>query len=220
MCPEESLAHTRPTPAVSDMATRAPRAQPATSDAPLQHDEKKCNSALARLLAHGDADVLRCFFAAQPPPAAACLSRVCKEWAAAAEYSMQTTCRRFRWELPRRARLTARGVLAELPWRNVFIARSCRACMTNAGDFAVRTPDAGAPRCFLCATCAKQSRTVERMQRHNLTLDVTGLSGKPLYRPKESKFASDVSKLAKEAMDNASGARADVLRHAGKGRRR
>ena len=58
------------------------------------------------------------------------------------------------------------------------------------------------------------------MQRLSLTLDVTGLSGKPLYSGKESKFASEVSKLSKQAQDNASGERADLLRHAGKGRRR
>ena len=58
------------------------------------------------------------------------------------------------------------------------------------------------------------------MQQLSLTLDVTRLSGKPLYTGKQSKFAAEVSKLSKQAQDNASGARADVLRHAGKGQRR
>ena len=61
---------------------------------------------------------------------------------------------------------------------------------------------------------------VQRLQRHSLTLDVTGLSGKPLYNGKESKFAAEVSMLSKDALDNASGARAEVLRHSGNGRRR
>ena len=177
-------------------------------------------SALALLLTHGDADTLRCFLAALPPHVAARLSLVCREWATAAEYCLQAACKRYSWALPRRPRLQQRGVLAELQWRRVFIARACRACMTVPGDFAVRTPDAGAPRCFLCSRCAKRPQIVQRLQQHNLTLDVTGLSGKPLYTGKESKFAAEVSKLSKEAQDNASGARADVLRHAGKGRRR
>lgn len=112
----------------------------------------------------------------------------------------------------------------------------------------MRAQDAGAPRCFLCAGCAKRRAVVERLQRYNFTLDVTGLSGKPLFRrsecvlpwlqsmsmsmhPREvwalhecvevtcgrSKFCAEVSKLSKEAMDKASGARADVLRHTGRG---
>jgi hypothetical protein len=178
-------------------------------------------SALSLLIAHGDADVLRCFFLAQPAQwVVRILSRVCREWANAAELCVQATCKRFSWTLPRRARLQGRGALADCPWRNVFVARACRACMAAAGDFAVRTPDAGAPRFFLCSRCAKSPRTVERMQQLSLTLDVTGLSGKPLYTGKQSKFAAEVSKLSKQAQDNASGARADVLRHAGKGQRR
>ena len=91
--------------------------------------------------------------------------------------------------------------------------------MSAPGDFAVRSQDAGAPKCFLCAKCAKKNVVVERMQKHHLTLDVTGLSGKPLFTKRESKFCSEVSKLSKEALDRASGERADLLRHAG-GRRR
>ena len=178
-------------------------------------------TALSKLLEHaeGDVDILRAFLAALPPRAVAGFSAVCKEWAFAAEYCLQAACLSFRWSLPRRARLQQRGVLAELPWRSVFIAKACRACLTAPGDFAVRTPDAGAPRFFLCVTCAKEQRVVQRLQKHNYTLDVTGLSGKPLFRPRESKFCSEVSRLSKEAMDNANGRRAEVRRHAARGRR-
>ena len=91
--------------------------------------------------------------------------------------------------------------------------------MTRPGDFAVRTEPKAAPRCFLCAPCAKDARTVQLMQRSALTLDVSGLSGKPLYTKRESAFASEVSRLSKDAIDNASGARAELLRHAGHGAR-
>ena len=82
----------------------------------------------------------------------------------------------------------------------------------------MRTPDAGAPRCFLCGPCAKQPRIVQRLQASNYTLDVTGLSGRPLYSKSQSKFCSEVSQLSKAALDQASGAKAAVL--AGRGRRR
>ena len=173
-------------------------------------------SALSLLLSHGNGDIICAFLAALKPHTAAILSRVCRDWARAAEYCLQPACQALRWSLPRRARLQQRGVLAELPWRSLFISKACRACLTKPGDFAARTPDAGAPRFFLCAACAKSARVVERLQRSNFTLDVTGLSGKPLFTAKESRFCAEVSKLSKEAQDNASGARAEVLRKAGR----
>ena len=197
--------------------------QPAPStDVPNIKADPTSDTALTLLLSHagGNCDILCAFFASLPPPAVACFSRVCRDWAHAAEYCLQAACQNHRWAKPRRARLQQRGVLAQLPWRTLFMAKACRSCLSAPGDFAVRTLDAGAPRCFLCAACAKQSRTVERMQRANLTLDVTGLSGKMLFSAKESKFCSEVSKLSKQSQDNASGARADVLRKAGIGRRR
>ena len=179
-------------------------------------------SALSRLLDHADADadILCAFFAALTTRTAACVSQVSRQWATAAEHCLQSACIGFRWQLPRRPRLQQRGVLANLPWRSLFVSRACRVCLTRPGDFAVRTPDAGAPRCFLCGPCAKHPSTVQRMQRLNLTLDVSGLSGKPLFRPSESKFCSEVSRLSKDSLDNASGERADRLRHASRGRRR
>ena len=150
------------------------------------------------------------------------LSLVCRRWAAAAEMRFRAACQQHKWALPRRPRLQGvNGTLgAELPWRACFINRACRTCLTAAGDFAVRRTDAGAPRFYLCRVCAKQARVVERLQLERATLDVTGLSGKPLYSRNESRFCSEVSRLSKESMDNASGARAEVLRRAGPSRRR
>lgn len=177
-------------------------------------------AAMALLLGHADPDLLAAFFAALPPRAAACLSRVCRAWAAAAELCLRDACASHGWAQPRRARLQQRGVLAQLPWRSLFVARACRSCMTRAGDFAVRADRSSAPLCFLCAVCAKQPTAVQRMQRLGVTLDVSGLSGKPLYTKSQSKFSAEVAKLSKEAIDNASGARADILRHTGRGGRR
>ena len=171
------------------------------------------------LVADDNHDLLTAFFCALSSREVCKFSAVCKTWARAAEANLESTCRRHRWQQPRRARLVKASSLG-LAWRPVFLNKVCRACFNAPGDFAVRTVDAGAPRCFLCARCAKKPQIVQRLQRHSLTLDVTGLSGRPLYNGKESKFAAEVSMLSKDALDNASGARAEVLRHSGNGRRR
>ena len=142
---------------------------------------------------------------------AARLSQISLKGATAAEDCLQAACHSYRWQLPRRQRLQHRYSLPDVPWRGVFIARVCRGCHAAAGDFAVKDTGAGAPKCFLCGKCAKEPSVVERLQRSNLTLDVTGLSGKPLFTRRESKFCSDVSRLSKEAIDNANGAKADRI---------
>ena len=53
-----------------------------------------------------------------------------------------------------------------------------------------------APSFFLCGACCKAERTVQRLQRGRFTIDVTGLSGRPLYSRSKSKFCADVSKYA------------------------
>ena len=187
-----------------------------SSSAPLkkskdssEEDEEK--SALELLLDDGNFDLLRALLAALAPREAARLSQISREWATAAEDCLQAACHSYRWQLPRRQRLQHRYSLPDVPWRGVFIARVCRGCHAAAGDFAVKDTGAGAPKCFLCGKCAKEPSVVERLQRSNLTLDVTGLSGKPLFTRRESKFCSDVSRLSKEAIDNANGAKADRI---------
>ena len=175
-------------------------------------------TALERLVNAGDPDLFSAFMASISPLDACRISRVSRVWAAAAELNLQAACSHNGWRQPRRARLQA--LQAGLPWRALFVSKACRACMASAGDFAVRSIDAGAPRLFLCGKCAKSARVVELLQRERATLDVTGLSGKPLYSKRESKFCADVSKLAKETNDAASGVRAEVLRHGSIGRRR
>ena len=167
-----------------------------------------------RLLASGLPELLEALLAACDNAVACRLSRVSRAWALAAEVGLRAACDRHSWRLPRRPRLQrAAGTLgAALPWRTCFVARSCRACMLAAGDFAVRGTDGGAPRFYLCRACAKSPRVVTRLQRGGTTLDVAGLSGKLLYTRSESKFCADVARLSKESIDNASGSRADAVR--------
>lgn len=169
--------------------------------------------ALALLLNHGDTDVLAALLAALSPRDACAMSQVCHSWALLAEFGLKSACVTYGWKQPRRSRLLQRHPLG-LPWRALFLSRACRACLGAAGDFAVRRSAANAPQFFLCGRCAKHPAVVDRMQDARFTLDVTGLSGKPLYTKRESKFCSDVSRLSKASLDNASGARAEVLRHA------
>ena len=176
-------------------------------------------SPLERLLSLEDGDLLASFLATVPPAVSLRFAQVSHTWASAAEVGMSAACARHGWKQPRRARLQRAS--QAFPWRALYVGRACRACLAVPGDFAVRTIDAGAPRLYLCGRCAKSARVVERLQDVRATLDVTGLSGKPLYSKKESKFCADVSRLSKESMDGASGARAELLRHgSGSGRRR
>lgn len=146
------------------------------------------------------------------------LAAVSWRWARAAEDGLQAACGRLRWRPPRRARLQGAAALAALPWRTLFVSRACRACLNAAGDYAVRGHPSSAPSAFLCARCAKAAHVVAKLQRDRSSLDVTGLSGKPLYTGKQDKFCADQSKLSKESFDHASGSRVEA-RGAGRARR-
>ena len=169
------------------------------------------SNVLALLLAHGSTDLLQAFLGSLPPSTVSRLSAVCKQWATAAEPMLEACCRRHNWKQPRRARLQKASSLG-LAWRPLFLSKSCRACFQAVGDFAVRKDSAGAATFFLCGKCAKEDRVVSMLQRHRATLDVTGLSGKPLYTKRQSKFCADVSKLSADSIAAASGARAETVR--------
>jgi len=167
---------------------------------------------LRQLLHIGIPELLEALLACCPPSLACRLALISNQWAAAAEMGLRKVCERHRWQLPRRPRLQrgAGSLGARLPWRACFVQRICRSCMECAGDFAVRGIDGGAPRFFLCRSCAKSGTVVERLQQTRATLDVTGLSGRPLYSKFQSRFCSEVSKLSRESIDNASGSRAQL----------
>ena len=76
----------------------------------------------------------------------------------------------------------------------------------------MRAQSNDAPACFMCASCCKREAIVARMQRVGMTLDVTGISGKPLYTRRGDRFCSDVSHLSRIAIVNASGDKALLLR--------
>lgn len=168
---------------------------------------------LDELIAYGSNDLLIALFSSMAVEEAFRLSSVCRAWALAAEGRLERFCKEHRWQLPRRARLQKASVLG-LAWRPVFVSKACRACVRAAGDYAVRISSSSAPCLFLCGKCAKEQRVVALLQVKHLTLDVTGLSGRPLYTKKQSKFCADVSKASAKSLANASGARAEIVRHA------
>ena len=157
-------------------------------------------------------DLLQVLLGTLPLSDVCLLSRVSMQWARAAEATLRGRCTESGWQLPRRSRHT--GVLRErLPWRSLYVSRACRACLCVAGDFAVRRCSSAAPHAFLCGRCAKASAVVERLRRSEATLDVTGLSGRPLYTRKADRFCSDVARLSKASLDAASGNHGSLRQH-------
>ena len=129
------------------------------------------------------------------------VSTVSRSWAVAAEPALRAAAEAAGWRQPRRARLQGGGrhapALPDCPWRHLLLKHACRACFAAPGDFAIRAGGAhAAPSFFLCGACCKAERTVQRLQRGRFTIDVTGLSGRPLYSRSKSKFCADVSKYA------------------------
>ncbi|KAL1530545.1 hypothetical protein AB1Y20_001446 [Prymnesium parvum] len=90
-------------------------------------------------------------------------------------------------------------LLITLTWRKLYLSRCCPACLNERGDFGVRRSKHDAPMCFLCAACCKQPRVVLKLQQQRATLDVTGLSGRPLYTEKTNRFIGEVHTAAKKA---------------------
>ena len=171
------------------------------------------SNVLALILREATDDILHALLACLPASELCLLSRVCKRWAVVAEQRLRDSCGHRGWQLPRRPRLQNRSQASMLlPWRTLYVSRSCRSCLTDAGDFAVRNYAGGAPAFYLCASCAKAPRVVARLQAMRATIDVTGLSGKPLYTKRQSKFCAEVSRESKLSIDGASGQRAELLR--------
>ena len=131
------------------------------------------------------------------------VSRVCWGWAKCAEVALKERCHEHGWQLPRSRRLQQGGgrLASELPWRKLFLDRSCHGCMRAVGDFAVRSGRHGAAMFHLCGPCAKQQRVHERLVASDACLDVTGRSGKPLYTKKGSSFCAEVSAASKASLD-------------------
>ena len=59
---------------------------------------------------------------------------------------------------------------------------------------------------------------VHKLQERKLTLDVTGLSGKPLYTKRADAFSASVSASSGDALATANGARVERQRRSGRGR--
>ena len=170
------------------------------------------------LVLDGPPDVLGLVLAQLP--LRSLLSSVCpvsRRFAAAAEPTFRSRCEAHGWKLPKSSRL-AKQLDTEFKWRALYATRSCRECAAVPGDFAVRRWKQSHPDFYLCGRCCKAAPVVSKLQARKLTLDVTGLSGKPLYTKKGDSFSASVSASSEDALATASGARAERQRRSGKGR--
>ena len=169
---------------------------------------------------HPHDDLLVCTLSHCPASFLLCVAaRVCWRWARLVEELLRQRCDLHGWRPARSGRLrsSCSPLVLSLVWRSVFRARACRACYDAVGDFAVRDNGGrGHAECLLCALCAK-AKAVPLLQRRGLSLDVTGLSGKPLYSAKGDRFCAEVSRLSKASLEHASGERAERLRQARRG---
>ena len=140
---------------------------------------------------------------------------VSKLFAACAEPVLRSQCEVFGWRLPKSSRLASNS---DYPWRALYAARSCRECASMQGDFAIRRWKNSHPEFYLCGRCCKAPPVVRKLQERKLTLDVTGLSGKPLYTKRADSFSAAVSASSGDALATANGARAERQRRSGRGR--
>ena len=100
----------------------------------------------------------------------------------------------------------------------LYAAKACRECANLPGDFAIRRSKHSHPEFYLCSRCCKAPVVVCKLQAQRLTLDVTGLSGKPLYTKKGDSFSASVSASSEDSLATASGARAERQRRTGRRR--
>ena len=166
------------------------------------------------------------------------VSLVSRLFAACAEPVLQSQCEVYGWRLPKSSRLAFNS---DFPWRALYAARSCRECASMQGDFAIRRwkhapefyraypgSNMAAPcrhetqplplPVAVCGRCCKAPLVVRKLQERKLTLDVTGLSGKPLYTKRADSFSAAVSASSGDALATANGARAERQRRSGRGR--
>ena len=148
-------------------------------------------------------------------PCRSLLSSACPvshRFASAADEVCRVLCEVHGWKLPRSSRL-AKQMGSGYRWRALYAAKACRECAAAPGDFPIRRWKQ-APEFYLCGRCCKVPAVVSRLKERELTLDVTGLSGKPLYTKKGNSFAASVSAESEASLATASGARADRQRRA------
>mmetsp|Transcript_9234 Transcript_9234/g.27188 ORF Transcript_9234/g.27188 Transcript_9234/m.27188 type:complete len:284 (-) Transcript_9234:87-938(-) len=99
----------------------------------------------------------------------------------------------------RLAAASATGGGDALRWRALYVSRACPACLDAPGDFAARRSKHEAPLYLLCGACCRRESVIDKMRAAGATLDVTGVSGKPLYTQRGDRFVSEVAAAARRA---------------------
>ena len=123
-------------------------------------------------------------------------------WARTCDDALRLLCEKRAWKQPRSRRLAAASATGggdALRWRALYVSRACPACLDAPGDFAARRSKHEAPLYLLCGACCRRESVIDKMRAAGATLDVTGVSGKPLYTQRGDRFVSEVAAAARRA---------------------
>jgi hypothetical protein len=116
------------------------------------------------------------------------LPQVCSTLLALVEDECKSVCEQRGWQLARRPR-GRNADASPTPWRRLYLRHGCIACCA-VGDFCARETSNSHARFLLCGPCARSDVGRQRLVPGNLKLDLTGLSGKPLYTRRADPFCA------------------------------
>ncbi|KAJ1634443.1 hypothetical protein T492DRAFT_865120 [Pavlovales sp. CCMP2436] len=116
------------------------------------------------------------------------LPLVCRELRDLAEEDCELLCAAHGWQLARRPRGRNAGP-TPTPWRRQYLTHACICCCV-IGDFCARETSNSHARFILCGPCARSEGGQARLVPGNLKLDITGLSGRPLYTARGDRFCA------------------------------
>lgn len=127
------------------------------------------------------------------------LAVCCRTCLQLAEEECQSLCAKHGWQLARRPRGRYAADSAA-PWRRLYFRHSCVECCA-IGDFCARETSNSHARFLLCGPCARGEAGRARLTKHDLKLDITGLSGKALFTARGDRFCASLHVEAKKRND-------------------
>jgi hypothetical protein len=129
------------------------------------------------------------------------LAVLCRTSLQLVEDECRSLCATHGWQLARRPR-GRDAAESPAPWRRLYFHHSCVQCRA-IGDFCARDTSNSHARFLLCGPCARSEAGRARLTRHDLKLDITGLSGKALFTARADRFCASLHAEAKKRSDRA-----------------
>lgn len=127
------------------------------------------------------------------------LAVLCRTCLQLVEDECQSLCAAHGWQLARRPR-GREAAHTPSPWRRLYFRHGCIECCA-IGDFCARESSNSHARFMFCGPCARSEAGRARLTKHNLKLDITGLSGKALFTARADKFCASLHVEAKKRSD-------------------